>query len=289
MGRESYLGRVVDTTSASPFIRWAGSKRWLLPQLDALVPTEFAHYFEPFLGSGSVFFRFAKGHPSHLSDTISPLIECYASVRSSPREVHKIASSWSADEETYYAVRSLKVHPATTRAAARFIYLNRFCFNGLYRENASGQFNVPYGRPKNPTLVGMSALISSAIRLQDDVALDVCDFEDALHDCGSGDFVYLDPPYVAGHRTNGFVDYNAKIFSWADQTRLAAEFNRLDRKKCLVLMTNANHDAVKELYSEYTAIPVTRFSSMAATLAARGPSTELIIIGKTLERNLRLR
>lgn len=268
--------------TASPFLRWAGSKRWLLPSLRDIIPSDFGTYYEPFLGSGAVFFGLADGHSANLSDTISPLISCYETVRDEPATVAALASGWNTDAESYYAVRAADYRDDPIRGAARFIYLNKLCFNGLYRENQSGRFNVPYGRPKSTNVADANQLLAVANRLTSGVQLKVCDFEIALSACDAGDLVYLDPPYVSGHRSNGFVDYNAKIFSWEDQRRLASVFRDLDSRGVFVIQSNADHPTVRALYEGYESRTVFRYSSMAARADKRGNSNELLILSGSL-------
>lgn len=264
-----------------PFLRWAGSKRWLVRTLVSYLPDEFRNYYEPFLGSGAVFFSVAHGHKSYLSDTIAPLVNTYVGVKKSHERVHAIASSWPTDRETYYQVRA-KSYKSIEYAAARFIYLNRLCFNGLYRENRSGGFNVPYGRPRQTnTITTIEHLASCAERLRD-VSLSTADFEAATVNCQPGDLVYFDPPYVAGHRSNGFVDYNALIFNWRDQQRLADLFRDLDRRGVYTILTNANHESVRKLYEDFTTIEVDRHSNMSSRAVTRGPSSEIIVVGNRL-------
>ncbi len=266
-----------------PFLRWAGSKRWLIPTLETLLPAQFNSYFEPFLGSGAVFFRYAAGHPAYLSDIIEPLIDAYIGVRDSPEQVSTIAQQWSTDTATYYRVRASSCEIGTPYAAARFIYLNRLCFNGLYRENGKGEFNVPYGRPRaTNVIVEPNNLKACARTLQSNVHISAKDFESALLQCRGGDFAYLDPPYVAGHRSNGFVDYNATIFKWKDQERLLRVFRQLDGRGAYVIQTNADHPTLREMYSDYACLRVSRHSSMSGSPQSRGQSKELLILSSRL-------
>lgn len=272
--------------TAAPFLRWAGSKRWFVPQLRNFMPDYYGSYYEPFLGSGSAFFAVAEGHRAYLADTITGLVNCYVQVRDRHEEVVAVAQSWETDSETYYKVRAVRAETDLVRDAARFIYLNKLCFNGLYRENGSGQFNVPYGRPKSTNVISLPLLRAVSARLQNQVSIDAMDFEERLMTCKGGDFVYLDPPYVAGHRTNGFADYNAKIFSWDDQRRLSNIFLELDRRGVFVVQTNADHPTVKELYKGAYSQSISRYSSMAARSTVRGASSELLIVGETLRKAL---
>jgi DNA adenine methylase len=277
----------VETLNPSPFLRWAGSKRWLVGQLAGVIPANFNAYFEPFLGSAAVFFRYAEGHPAHLSDVIDPLIRTYRGIRDQPRLVWQIATSWPTDRDTYYSIRQQDSFDSQAHFAARFLYLNRLCFNGLYRENSSGMFNVPYGRPR-PTnqIADIQQLTSCASRLRRSVKVSSKDFESSLSGCQEGDFVYLDPPYVAGHRSNGFVDYNAKIFNWGDQMRLAEVFRELDSRGAYLILSNADHESVRRLYREYHLVEFSRHSSMSGSAKHRGSSAELVVLSSRLQEEV---
>jgi DNA adenine methylase len=248
------------------------------------VPKEFGAYFEPFLGSGSAFFAIADDHEAYLSDTISPLVNCFIEVRDNPALVAEIAQGWGTDSASYYDVRAGVFDGDPTRAAAQFIYLNKLCFNGLYRVNQLGRFNVPFGRPKNSNVADALQLEAASVRLSKDVTITVGDFEDTLKSSKEGDFVYLDPPYVAGHRSESFADYNAKIFSWDDQKRLADLFRQLDARGVFVVQSNADHAAVRALYPKFEHRSVSRYSSMSGSAASRGVSSELVVVGNTLRK-----
>lgn len=268
------------TTPVVPFLRWAGSKRWLMPTLLELLPREWGDYYEPFLGSASTFFAIAPEGKSFLSDALAPLVNCFQAVRDHPERVARHASTWSTDKETYYQVRGAELADSI-ESAAQFIYLNKLCFNGLYRENQSGKFNVPYGRPKSDRILFEGQLEAAASTLSN-ATIDHMDFEESLERCCPGDLVYLDPPYVAGHRSNGFVDYNAKIFSWEDQGRLARIFKRLNELGVHVVMSNADHSSVRELYSGYQMLQLERYSSMSGKSGRRGPSAELVVLSDSI-------
>lgn len=268
--------------SVGPFLRWAGSKRWLLPHLRQLAPSKFNAYYEPFLGSASAYFDLAADHEAHLSDTIYPLISCYETVRDFPEHVFGHICEWQTDPDTYYSVRALDFRNDLLRSAAQFIYLNKLCFNGLYRQNQAGKFNVPYGRPRNSNVIGLDHLVAVSERLTEDAQLKVCDFEVALTNCAEGDFVYLDPPYASQSRSAAFVDYNSKIFSWDDQIRLARVFRELDDRGVSVMMSNADHPSIRDLFSGFDIRRVSRYSSMAASSAKRGRSTELLVVSRAM-------
>jgi len=250
------------------------------------MPSDVNRYFEPFLGSGAIYLACASDKPAALSDVIGPLVNCYLQVRDCPEKVAGAAQLWRVNAETYYKVRDESFEDPVTQAA-QFIYLNKTCFNGLYRENQQGQFNVPFGRPKTSNILDAQHLLDVSHKLRTiGTTIAVRDFEEALEPCEGGDIAYLDPPYVAGHRQNGFVDYNAKLFSWGDQRRLASLCHELDRRGAGVIMSNADHASVRELYSgsRFDFMNVSRYSSMAARSGKRGASDELLIVSKSLSK-----
>lgn len=267
---------------AEPFLRWAGSKRWLAKVIPTILPPDYGDYYEPFLGSGAVFFSISPSSRAHLSDVIKPLANCYSAVKDNPERVHEELLTWPVDKDNYYMVRGLDPEDSF-QAAAKFIYLNKTAFNGLYRVNRDGVFNVPYGRPKTSNIVSEAELKNASAALEL-ATLGSLDFEEALLGARPRDFVYLDPPYVAGHRQNGFVDYNSRLFDWADQIRLSQIFHRLDREGVYVLLSNADHESIRSLYEGYTVLTFERYSSMSARPSARGGTQEILVIGDALNQ-----
>lgn len=266
-----------------PFLRWAGSKRWLVDELIARLPERYGRYYEPFLGSGSVFFGI-RPKAASLSDTIAPLMQCFQAVKHDPDSVYTALTRWEVSKTAFYQIRALQPDNPSEEAA-QFIFLNKTAFNGLYRVNRSGVFNVPYGRPKSDTIVSRDCL-REASRALESVELKACDFEIGLQTATTGDLIYLDPPYVAGHRANGFVDYNSNLFSWDDQVRLRDLFQQLDSTGAFLMLSNANHPSITDLYQGYSRSEFTRRSSMAAKSQARGWSTEILVLGHSLREAL---
>lgn len=208
------------STEPRPFLRWAGSKRARLQSLLSTLPGKFNTYREPFLGGASLFFLL-QPRKAVLSDASGELIESFLAVRDNVSAVLRCLGPLRPRKSIYYRVRNARSSGRFQRAA-EFIFLNKSCWNGLYRVNSDGAFNVPCGRPKTDFIVSESNLraCSRALRPQG-VKLATCDFADALDGAQVGDLVYLDPPYVTGHRNNGLIDYNETLFSWDDQERLA--------------------------------------------------------------------
>lgn len=261
---------------ARPILRWAGSKRWLLPALLERVPERFGTYYEPFLGGGSLFFALAP-EKAVLSDALSPLMDTYRAIRDNPSAVLRYIRDMQPDRELFDVVRRRRSR-GRYRRAADFLYLNRTGWNALYRVNAAGQYNVPYGRPKTDRLVDPWAIRQAAeLMRKPTIQLLTADFRDALRNVKAGDVVFLDPPYVTGHNNNGFVDYNELLFKWEDQERLAREARRMKDAGATVLVTNASHDAVLELYSGFEVEPVTRWSTIAGDRTKRTQVTEALL------------
>ena len=256
-----------------PFLRWAGGKQWISRQLAKLIPADIETYYEPFLGGGSLYFT-ALPNRAVLSDVNPRLVETYQVLQDDPRAVMTILKEWSNDEQTYYRVRSLEFADRTHRAA-QLIYLNRTCWNGLYRVNRQGKFNVPFGNHGRPVfsvrhLLEVSYALSKA-------ELQCGDFSKVVQHARQGDFVYLDPPYTSLHANNGFRQYNEKIFSWEDQRRLGSTAVTLAERGCHVLVSNASHDAILKLYPGFSHQEVSRHSILAASPEFRGVTSELLI------------
>ncbi|HEX7242383.1 MAG TPA: Dam family site-specific DNA-(adenine-N6)-methyltransferase [Longimicrobiaceae bacterium] len=256
-----------------PLLKWPGGKRKLLKHILPLIPTPPNRYFEPFAGSAAVFLSLRPAS-AILSDTNAELINCYQQVRDYPEEVILRLATLKADPDTYLEVRA-KVPSEEVARAARFIYLTTLSFNGIYRTNLKGDFNVPYGHrphlhPKEPALI---RAISRALSVTE---LRCVDFASALAEARQGDVVYLDPPYTVAHGNNGFLRYNAKIFSWADQTRLAELSHQLVERGCQVVISNADHPSILALYEKFRVHRIERQSSVAGRAEGRRRISECI-------------
>lgn len=261
---------------SKPFLKWAGSKQKLISSFVDLIPKDFGTYYEPFLGSASLFFHL-KPPRAVLSDANAELINAYINVRDNRAEVEAIIRRMPTDSESYYTVRANRSESGARRAA-EFIYLNKLCWNGLYRVNLAGKFNVPYGANKSQNVLQDGVLEACEATLSgNDIVIKSCDFDSALTDVKSGDFVFLDPPYVTSHNNNGFIEYNENIFSWDDQVRLATLCDRLATRGASVLVTNANHDAVRALYDGFSITEIERMSTLASNRDYRRRVSEVVI------------
>jgi DNA adenine methylase len=261
-----------------PFLKWAGGKRQLLPRLLELAPRTFGHYFEPFLGGGALFFALRPARAT-LSDLNVRLIRTYKGVRDNVDAVIRLLSSYPPHlTRFYYSMRRVDIDVrGDTEVAAWFIYMNKTAYNGLYRVNRRNQFNVPFGRYKNPTICDeptlracSSALAGTELRAED--------FEVAVARAKRGDFVYFDPPYVPLSATSSFTSYTWQGFSARQHRRLRDVALRLKRRGVSVLLSNSSTPLVRDLYSdgfELIEVSATRMINSKAT--ERGAVTELII------------
>lgn len=264
-----------------PFLKWAGGKRWLVRRYPRLFEIDFHRYVEPFVGSGAVFFH-TQPERSVISDVNPALMNVYASLRSDYRRVwaHLLEHARNHNDEYYYEVRS-KIFRSESSRAAQFLYLNRTCWNGLYRENLRGEFNVPRGTKDtvifdDDDFAAVSEALASA-------KIMTGDFEKTLSGVKEGDLVFIDPPYTVKHNGNGFVKYNESIFSWQDQIRLAKAVRLKARLGASVIVTNAYHPTVIDLYRDFaTIVPVERASVLSGDKFYRGKTQEaLILAGST--------
>ena len=235
----------LEAQNVKPFLRWAGGKRWFIKYLqqNAALP-KFKNYHEPFVGSAAVFIHL-KPDSSFLSDLNSELIETYIAVKEDVEQVLKHLRSFKNTEETYYKIRQSRFK-SDFKTAARFIYLNQTSFNGIYRVNRDGVYNVPFGfRSKNFFEPDNLRLVSSLLRKTE---ISTADFEIVNSRVKKGDLVFLDPPYTVSHNNNGFINYNQKLFSLEDQYRLSSIIDEIKKKKAYYVLTNAAHKKIEEIF-----------------------------------------
>lgn len=261
-----------------PFVRWAGSKRALTKDLVEFLPDTFGRYWEPFVGSGALYFLI-EPEKATLNDSCRELIELYRAIADDAGLVSKLAASIPFNREQFYAVRANRSRERYQRAA-EFLYLNRGCFNGLYRVNSSGQFNVPWGAPKTDFVVDDANIVACQSLLSKGTKLMSGDFESALKGARGGDLIFLDPPYVTRHNNQTFIDYNEKLFHWSDQIRLAAVAERMRVRGCHVLVTNANVADVISLYPHFDSTLINRSSTLASSATRRGRVSEVVLVGR---------
>lgn len=259
-----------------PFLKWAGGKRWLVEKHAGIFPQFPGKYVEPFLGAGSVFFHLRPTH-AYLSDTNSELIETYKAIRDNWRLVlmHLKRHKNNHSDSYYYDLRSSSPKSLAAKGA-RFIYLNRTCFNGIYRVNRKGKFNVPRGTRNS--VVFETDDFEAFSEVLKNVELKACDFEESIDRAGKDDLVFADPPYTVLHNNNAFVKYNEKLFSWDDQIRLANCLKKAASRGTNIIATNAYHPCVIELYKGFFNLrPIYRKSQISADRQYRGNFQELLI------------
>lgn len=262
---------------AKPFLRWAGSKQKLLSQLIPHVPKDFGRYYEPFLGSGALFFALNPSRAT-LSDVNVEIISTWKSVRDNVDYLTEYLRDLTPQKELFYRIRSARSQSYPERAA-ELLYLNKSCWNGLYRVNSRGEFNVPYGAPKTDFIFDKENLILCSNKLQGrDITIRAVDFENAVCRARDGDFVFFDPPYVTRHNNNGFRDYNENLFSWDDQIRLANCARVLKDRGVKVVVTNANHEDIWQLYEGFRRAELYRSSTLASNASKRGVATEALFV-----------
>jgi DNA adenine methylase len=256
-----------------PLLKWPGGKRNLVDHILPLVPRQFNRYFEPFLGGGALFFAL-KPAKAFLSDRNTELIQAYLHVRDHPKAVIRELRKLQNGEEEYYKIRSIKP-TSDPSGAARLIYLITLAFNGIYRVNLKGEFNVPYGYKTHIDPCDEARILNASALLKRATIRDL-DFEEALVNAGKGDVAYLDPPYTVAHGNNGFVKYNAKIFSWQDQVRLSRVAGKLAAKGCMVIVSNADHASIRGLYRGFSVATLERSSIVSASRDFRSRIKECV-------------
>jgi len=259
-----------------PFLRWAGGKRWLVSYLAELTaPVKIRNYHEPFAGGAAVFFGIDFGGHSYLSDLNPDLIETYAAIQDSPDEVWERMRRYRNTEEDYYAARATRPRTPANRAA-RFIYLNHTSFNGLYRVNLQGKYNVPFGHKISDNRPSLTQLRLTSTRLNA-ATLAVGDFVGALRNVAAGDLVFLDPPYTVAHNNNGFVKYNDRLFLFSDQQRLSSMIHELRDRGAYYVMTNAAHESIADLFDNGDRrLETSRKNNVGGKMAVRGRATEYL-------------
>ena len=272
-----------------PFVKWAGGKKQLLAKLFELIPADFNRYFEPFLGGGALFFYLIshKSRPftAYLSDINSELINSYLAVKQDVDKLiellrqHEIEYKEHPSKYYYQLRKDLKRQNSTARAA-RFIALNRTCYNGLYRVNSQGLFNVPWGKYSDPQICNSKNLRSVSLAFQyTEASINLSSYNEILEKTKEGDFIYLDPPYNPTSSTAYFTKYTNIGFSSKDQEELAAIFRILDERKCKVLLSNSNTQLIKELYSDFAenTFEIDAIRSINCNGSKRAGHKELII------------
>ncbi|MBI5798071.1 DNA adenine methylase [Candidatus Woesearchaeota archaeon] len=264
------------------FVKWAGGKKQLIGQFEKFFPSKFERYFEPFVGGGAVAFHILKNYSpkeAFLFDINKELINCYNTIKQNPQELLKDLQEHKDkhNKEYFYQIRSKSLGEMNKlERAARFIYLNRTCFNGLYRVNSKGIFNVPMGDYKNPLIVPKEDIteISSLLKK---ASLKCSSFEKVLNLAKKGDFVYLDPPYYPLKKGTSFTAYTQGNFLEKEQIKLQKVFSQLNKKGCKVMLSNSDTEFITDIYKSFHINKVRATRMINCNGNERGKITEVVI------------
>lgn len=264
------------------FVKWAGGKKQLLEQFKQFFPKKIDRYFEPFVGGGAVAFYVIKNcNPKevYLSDTNEELVNTYDVIKNNVEGLIKLLKAYKEkhSKEFYYGIRFKDISNLTEiERAARFIYLNKTCFNGLYRVNSKGRFNVPIGSYKNPLICPENDLreISNLLK---NAKIEVKQFYEISKEVKRGDFVYFDPPYYPLKKGKNFTTYTKENFLEREQERLSEVFKQLNVKNSKVMLSNSDSDFIKRLYKDYTINTVKANRMINCNGADRGKINELVV------------
>ena len=267
-----------------PFTKWTGGKRQLLPVIRELMPKKYNRYFEPFVGGGALFFDLAP-KDAVINDFNAELINCYQQIKDNPQElieILKVHQEYNS-KEYYLDLRSVDRDEridmmSEVQRAARILYMLRVDFNALYRVNSKNQFNVPYGRYKNPKIVDENLVSAISTYLNNNqIEIKKGDFEKAVLDVQPGDFVYFDPPYIPLSETSAFTSYTHEGFSYDDQVRLRDTFKKLSDTGAYVMLSNSSSFLVEELYQDFNIHYVEATRTNGAKSSSRGRISEIIV------------
>lgn len=269
---------------SAPLLKWAGGKRQLIGELMNLVPDDFGNYYEPFLGGGALFFALKdrmKIGKAILSDTNSDLTNLYNLVKKNPEVLWEKINTleYGNKKEDFYSARSLfnRLNEEEIELrGALLIYLNRHCYNGLFRVNSRGEFNVPFGKYENPVMPDKKKILDVSTAFTETEIL-VGDFEEVLKGVSKNDFVYLDPPYFPISQSSNFTDYSIGGFSYKQQERLSEIFRKLHKKGAKLMLSNSAVPEIVELYGEFTLHFVGARRNINSKSSGRGRIEEIVV------------
>jgi DNA adenine methylase len=282
------INQNINISKIQPFVKWVGGKRGLLPQITPLLPKKFNNYFEPFVGGGALFFELQKqgkldGKKVYLFDINRELVNAYNIVKESPQKLIEKLFEFKENhsKEYYYEVRAwdreenfLELDKITR--ASRFIYLNKTCFNGLYRVNRKNQNNVPMGSYKNPNICDSDIIYSASYALQNATILNAS-YIDVLKYATKDDLVYFDPPYYPLNPTSSFTSYSEFEFLDREQEELFDLFSELDRKGAFVVHSNSDTEFINELYNKFDIKKIQANRFINSKGSGRGKISEVLV------------
>jgi DNA adenine methylase len=271
------LGLFPKDVAIKPFLKWAGGKTQLLIELHKYVPKNFNKYIEPFIGGGAMFFSL-NSHESIIADSNEELVITYRQIKESVESVIEHLETFEHSEDFYYNIRSLNPNELeNSYRAARLIYLNKTCFNGLYRVNKKGHFNVPYGKGNGRFL--NTEVLRNASEFLAETTIIKGDYLEVLTEFATeGDFIFLDPPYYPVGKYSDFQRYTKEFFYHDNQVQLKQEFDRLVNIGCKVLLTNSDHEVILDLYSNYE-IDIIETRRMISSNSKTRTGKDIIVVG----------
>ncbi len=284
-----------NVKKAKPFLKWVGGKGQLLTQFQSLFPKKYNSYFEPFIGGGAVFFSI-NPQKAHINDINKTLVQTYTHIKNDVEKLIKslaklekefLAKDTEARKEFYYSIREKynSLSHEDFKKSLYFLFFNKTAFNGVYRENSKGGFNVPMGSYKNPKIVDEENL-REVSKMLSNTKITSGSFVDAVKNAKAGDFVYFDPPYHPLSETSSFTSYSKDSFSKDDQIKLRDLFVELDKRGVYVMLSNSSAPFIQEIYSGYKQIPVYASRMINSKADKRGKISEVVIINYDPQSNL---
>jgi len=272
---------------SQPFLKWVGGKRQIIPQIKKYMPENYNRYFEPFVGGGALFFDL-EPKKAYINDINKILVSAYKNIKNHPYEIikkledlQKIFYEKNNEERKIYFYEIRDAFNNTEYnlflKTSYMIFLNKTCYNGMYRENSKGKFNVPFGRYKNPKILDKENILAVS-KLLTNTIITNCSFEKAVENAESGDFIYFDPPYHPLSITSNFTSYSNGGFTKEDQLKLRDVFKDLDKRNCFVMLSNSDTEFIREIYEEFTQKTVSAARSINCKAAGREKINELLIM-----------
>ncbi len=277
------MSGIAKNRLVSPFVKWVGGKRQLLEEITKYRPKKFSTYYEPFVGGGAVLFHLQPAK-AVINDMNEDLINLYRIIKEKPEELTENLKKHKNDRDYFYKIRGIDrdenkyKQMSDVEKASRIVFLNKTCYNGLFRVNSSGEFNSPFGNYKNPNIINSITIMAVSKYLNsNDIRIENVDYEHAVEDACKSDFVYFDPPYYPVSNSSSFTGYTCNGFDGEQQERLKNVCDKLDRKGVNFLLSNSSTAFIRDLYNDYEIITVTARRSVNSNANQRGEIDEVLI------------